>query len=94
MDADAVVFLRGGNTKGAIYMEFDGSSTNATGDFIDPWYDVNRHPNNIYQISLGENGLMTLPSGGTIPREVGAWSRGRDGQNDAATGGDDVKSWE
>lgn len=92
MDASKIAILRGGNTKGVIYMEFDGGSTNAAGKFRDPWYHVTKAPNNIFWVALGDLGGTIAPSGwGTVYRDVGAWSYGKDG----ATGSkDDVKSWE
>jgi len=92
MDKTKIAILRGGNTKGVIYMEFDGGSTNATGDFIDPWYNASKSPNNVFQTALGDpNGTITPYTGVTVYRDVGAWSIGKDG---TAGTKDDVKSWE
>lgn len=90
MDSAAVGFLQGANPKGVIYMEFDTGSTNSAGAFTDPWYHATRAPNNIYRIALGAGGMITPPHG-QISREVGAWSRGKDGQENTT---DDVKSWD
>jgi len=90
MDSAAVGFLQGGNSKGVIYMEFDASSTNSAGAFVDPWYHATRAPNNTYRVALGAAGLITPPHG-QVSREVGAWSKGKDGAENTA---DDVKSWD
>jgi len=92
MDSGKIAILRGGNTNGVIYMEFDGGSTNATGDFIDPWFSATKAPNNIYQTALGNpSGTIAPYTGVTVYRDVGAWSRGKDGADGTK---DDVKSWE
>lgn len=82
-------FLKGGNTRGAIYMEFDASSTNSAGDFVDPWGGV-------YKVALAgpsDNGRINPPHG-TVYREIGAWSKGKDGlDTSAAQQKDDVTSW-
>jgi prepilin-type N-terminal cleavage/methylation domain-containing protein len=88
MDSTAVAFLQGGNSKGVIYMEFDGSATNNAGEFIDPWYHATRAPNNRYRVALG-TGVINPPHG-QVSREVGAWSLGKDGQENS----NDVKSWD
>ena len=92
MFAAKVNILQGDNTKGVIYMEFDGKSTNSAGAFVDPWYNASKAPNNIYQSALGDlGGTITPYTGVTVMRDVGAWSRGKNG---ADGGNDDVKSWE
>jgi len=91
MDSGKIAILRGGNTKGVIYMEFDGGSTNAAGSFIDPWYNASKSPNNVFQTALGDpNGTINY-NGVTVYRDVGAWSLGKDGTVGTK---DDVKSWE
>jgi hypothetical protein len=89
-------FLRGGNSRGAIYMEFDASATNGAG-FADPWYNVSTAPNNIYKYVLALPGVGSIaPYGGgsTVYREIGAWSKGKDGlDGTAAQQKDDVTSW-
>lgn len=76
-----VNFLQGGNPKGVIYMEFDQASTNTVG-FVDPWGSV-------YGLSLGSGGTIDTPYG-AVPREVGAWSLGKD---KIVKTTDDVLSW-
>jgi len=96
VDFEVVQFLQGGNSRGVIYMEFDGSSTNSAGKFVDPWYDATRAPNdnNIYQVALGSQGYITPYSGSQVYREIGAWSRGKDGSDTgAAAQKDNVTSW-
>jgi len=96
VDSTYVQFLQGGNSRGVIYMEFDGSSTNSAGKFVDPWYDATRAPNdnNIYQVALGSQGYITPYSGSQVYREIGAWSRGKDGSDTgAAAQKDNVTSW-
>lgn len=79
-------FLKGGNSRGAIYMEFDAASTNSAGDFVDPWGGV-------YKAALGTAGQITPPHGNVL-REIGAWSKGKDGlDTSAAQQKDDVTSW-
>jgi prepilin-type N-terminal cleavage/methylation domain-containing protein len=92
MDAAKVNVLRGTNPKGVIYMEFDGSSTNAAGAFVDPWYYSAKAPWNIFRIALGDpSGTITPFTGVTVYRDVGCWSKGKDGVEGTK---DDVKSWE
>lgn len=83
VDSGVVQFLRGGNSRGVVYMEFDATSTNAAGAFIDPW-------NNVYQVALASAGFITPYGGAPVYREIGAWSRGKDGANNTK---DDVTSW-
>jgi prepilin-type N-terminal cleavage/methylation domain-containing protein len=90
MNNAAVLFLQGGNPRGVMYMEFDASSTNSDG-YLDPWYRTPAlTPNNIYRVARGVSGLITPPHG-QVSREVGAWSSGKDGQDNTT---DDVKSWD
>jgi len=92
MDAAKVNVLRGTNPKGVIYMEFDGSSTNAAGAFVDPWYNSTKAPGNIFRVGLGDLSGTITPFGGiTVYRDIGVWSKGRDGVEGTK---DDVKSWE
>lgn len=92
MDASKVNVLRGTNPKGVIYMEFDGSSTNAAGAFVDPWYYSAKAPNNIFRVALGDlTGTITPFAGITVYRDIGVWSKGKDGTEGTK---DDVKSWE
>jgi len=80
------------NPKGVIYMEFDSASTDASGNFVDPWYNKNNPsltPNNVYKIALGSGGTI-LYNGSTVYRDVGAWSVGKDGTVGTS---DDIKSW-
>jgi hypothetical protein len=94
MNSSYVQFLQGGNTRGVIYMEFDAGSTNSAGGFVDPWYHATRAPNNIYQVVFGSAGMISPPHG-QVAREVGAWARGRDGDDSSPeTRKDDVKSWD
>lgn len=88
VDSGIVQFLRGsGNSRGVVYMEFDATSTNAAGAFIDPW-------NNAYQVALASAGFITPYGGAPVYREIGAWSRGKDGSDStAATQKDNVTSW-
>jgi prepilin-type N-terminal cleavage/methylation domain-containing protein len=84
--SDVVGFLRGGNSRGAIYMEFDAASTNGAGDFMDPW-------NGGYKAALGTAGTVS-PYGSPLYREIGVWSKGKDGlDGTAAQQKDDVTSW-
>lgn len=83
------------NTKGIIYMEFDASSTNSSGAFVDPWYNSVSAPNNVYKYVLSATGSGAItPRGVTVYREIGTWSKGKDGQDGtAAQQSDDVTSW-
>ncbi len=83
VDTTVVQFLRGGNSRGVVYMEFDATSTNSAGAFIDPW-------NNVYQVALASAGFIMPYGGAPVYREIGAWSRGKDGANNTK---DDVTSW-
>ena len=89
-----VDYLAGANSKGIVYMEFDGSSTNTAGAMVDPWYNGSKNPNNLYKVALGDS-LVTPPQV-TQPlyRNVATWSMGPDGLDDAAHKADDAKSWE
>ncbi len=93
-----VTRLRGQNTKGIAYMEFEAASLNPAGAFVDPWYrDETRTPNNIYQVRLDDNFDNVVVAGpyGPVMRAVAAWSRGADGlDNTPATQRDDVRSWD
>lgn len=82
VDSTAIAYLRGGNAKGSVYMEFDGSSTNSSG-FIDPWQ-------NVYKVALSTGSVTPQGYGTTVYRDVAAWSLGKDG----VVSSDDVKSWE
>ena len=83
VDSTVIVYLRGGNAKGSVYMEFDGGSTNSSG-FLDPW-------GNVYRVALGTGSVTPTDYGGaSIYRDVAAWSLGKDG----VVSSDDVKSWE
>ena len=83
VNSTLVAYLRGGNTKGTVYMEFDQAATNNAGSFIDPWSQV-------YQVALGTGSLT--PSGyGTVYRDVAAWSKGKNGNSGDS---DDVTSWQ
>ena len=94
MDQTLVTFLQGkspANTRGVTYMEFDASSTNSAGAFVDPWYRAKiPYDKNIYWASFGSDGEIS-PKNVTIYRDVGAWSLGKDG---AAGTTDDVNSWD
>jgi prepilin-type N-terminal cleavage/methylation domain-containing protein len=98
MDNVRVPYLAGGNTTGTLYMEFDQGSLNDNGWFMDPWYSPrtaadktdNTHA---YRVCLGV-GTVDPYGGNVISRDVAAWSKGRDGLEDAAHREDDVKSWE
>ena len=83
VNSTLVIYLRGGNTKGTVYMEFDQASTNSAGSFIDPWSQV-------YQVALG-TGSLTPQGYGTVYRDVAAWSKGKDG---VSGNSDDVTSWQ
>jgi prepilin-type N-terminal cleavage/methylation domain-containing protein len=92
MDSTKISVLRGTNPKGVIYMEFDGGSTNAAGEFIDPWFvNATKTPDNIFQVALGSPSGTITPYGVSVYRDVGAWSFGKDGKAGIK---DDVKSWE
>lgn len=93
MDKTLVDYLSGANDKGTVYMEFEGSSTNAVGAMVDPWYHAARNPNGIYQVALGPS--IVTPPHGVVSRSVVAWSRGPDGLSATAPQQkDDIKSWE
>ena len=86
IDGNVVGFLQGVNSRGTVYMEFDNTSTNGAGAFVDPW-------NGVYRAALGSGGTITPPHG-TIYRQIGAWSKGRDQLDDTAERQkDDVTSW-
>lgn len=82
MDRSAIDYLTGSNPKGAVYMEFDRGSTNASG-FVDPWQTP-------YHVAMGTDSVS--PAGApNLPRMVAAWSSGPDR---VSGNKDDVKSWE
>jgi prepilin-type N-terminal cleavage/methylation domain-containing protein len=85
VDTAVVGFLNGGNSRGTIYMEFDSSSTNSSGAFIDPWRRG-------YRAALSSGGTISPPHG-VIYRQIGAWSMGKDGLDDSTHQKDDVTSW-
>jgi prepilin-type N-terminal cleavage/methylation domain-containing protein len=86
-DKTMVDYLRGGNSKTAIYMEFDQNSVDASsGAFIDPWRKV-------YQVALGDVTVSPKNVPSALPRQVAAWSWGKKGES-AAQVSDYIKSWE
>jgi type II secretory pathway pseudopilin PulG len=90
MDDSAVKYLQGGSSKGVIYMEFDRSSTNANGFFVDPWHNYKTPTDNThaYMVYLGDG--TVVPDGGvTLYRDVAAWSLGKD----TVATKDDIVSW-
>lgn len=96
MSASMVDFLSGAsaaNTRKITYMEFDGASTNAAG-MLDPWNQKN--PNQVYQVSLGNNEVTPYSGGTTLYRSVAVWSLAADGKASSAPWpeSDDVRSWE
>jgi prepilin-type N-terminal cleavage/methylation domain-containing protein len=87
VNAAVVDFLKGNNTRGAIYMEFDNSSTNSAGEFIDTW-------DRAYKAALSSAGSITPPHG-QVYRQIGVWSRGGDGKDSTpAEQKDDLTSWQ
>ena len=86
----AVSYLQGGSSKGVIYMEFDRSSTNANGYFVDPWHNPKTPTDNThaYMVYLGD-GKVTPYAGVDLYRDVAAWSLGKD----TAATKDDIVSW-
>jgi prepilin-type N-terminal cleavage/methylation domain-containing protein len=90
MNIAACLYLQANNTKGVTYMEFDRGSTNASGDFIDPWYRASAPgEDRAYRVCLGID-EVTPYAGVTLNRPIAAWSRGKD----ILDASDDVKSWE
>jgi len=90
MSSDGVKYLQGGSSKGVIYMEFDRSSTNANGFFVDPWHNYKTPTDNThaYMVYLGDG--TVVPDGGvTLYRDVAAWSLGKD----TVATKDDIVSW-
>jgi prepilin-type N-terminal cleavage/methylation domain-containing protein len=79
----AVTYLAGGgaNPRKRVYMEFERTSTNEVGAFIDPWKKA-------YKVAIG-NGTVS-PNGVSLSRDVAAWSIGKDGVSGTQ---DDVTSW-
>lgn len=93
MDAARVQYLGGSNSKGIMYMEFDGGATNAAGGMVDPWYHATKNPSQVYKVALGQTDVN--PPHGLIYRSVAVWSKGPDGKDtSAADQKDDIKSWE
>jgi prepilin-type N-terminal cleavage/methylation domain-containing protein len=93
---DAMAYLSGGgqNPRKVAYMEFSSSSTNGS-YFVDPWArksdpDPALHA---YRIALGQGRVR--PYGSELPRDVAAWSKGKDGDDQTvSTQKDDVRSWD
>lgn len=83
IDKELVVFLAGGNSRKMPYMEFSSSSTNASGQFADPW----KSP---FYMVIG-NREVTTPQAGKLYRDVAVWSLGADLKEATK---DDVASWE
>jgi prepilin-type N-terminal cleavage/methylation domain-containing protein len=88
------------------FMEFQDSSLNPGGDFVDPYgsrykfmLDVN-YDNRVNQRTFARFGA-TAPSDKGILKSVVAWSRGPDGQDatddgnaDSLLSRDDIRSWQ
>jgi len=90
VDSAMVGYLRGGNDKSVVYMEFDKSSLDASLNFVDPW-KINgvAQP---YQVALDDTAVN--PGGMvSLPRQVAAWSWGKKGKTGALLS-DCIKSWE
>ena len=85
---NTVNFLRGVNDKTIRYMEFDKNSLDLSENFVDPWSTKTK--SQIYQIALGD--ASVTPGGTTLPRQVAAWSYGKNGTS--ALVKDWIKSWE
>ena len=85
---DIISVLTGNNPRKISFLELSSTSTNATGNAIDPW-------DNAYGIGLDYNFDNSVVSGaagiGTVGgRGVIVWSAGQDGTVGTA---DDIKSW-
>ena len=91
MDSGKVAYLRGGNTKGVVYMEFDQAAI--TGGFADPWSKPAQPQ--LYRVALKNStageAVTIVACGETIARQVAVWSKGIDRTEGTK---DDVKSWE
>ncbi len=92
MDSTMVGYLSGVNSKGIVYMDFDGASLNGDGAMVDPWYKAGdvKYGNSIYWVALGDY-AVTPYAGVTLSRSVAAWSKGPDGN--AAAPADYIQSW-
>ena len=88
MSKTMVDYLRGAAAGTTRYMEFDKNSLDPAENFIDPW--STKTQSQIYQIALDD--ASVTPGGTTLPRQVAAWSYGKNGTS--ALLKDWIKSWE
>ena len=89
-DNTVVTYLSGAgaNSKGIRYMEFDSKSLDASQNFVDPW--PSKSP---YQVALGDSTVQPQNAPAALPRQVAAWSWGKNGKVSAQYS-DYIKSWE